>query len=242
MSENYYTEVLSEICRLVAEGNRVDAYHRVEEELRMPYIPVDTEKQLRELENEIISEFKLNENDQRNLNEDEIELYLKGNSLQQLKAVETLNSMNLRSQIPLIQSYLISNANTLARALLIDSCIEQEIGEELSIVQDGLEISFIPKYIERACESDGFNLALNYINSWFGNDDPSFVMMSTQVLIQEAYLKYPFVYEEDEGELLAYSIVDYVMKSMKNYQEWKDFVEQHLIDEEKLFKLRSDSV
>lgn len=113
---------------------------------------------------------------------------MKGDREHQLQAVDALHGMNLRSCLDLIRAYLETDPDPLASALLIDSLIDQQISEELTLNRDGLCYTFIPRYQEEAAESDGFLQARALIREWLENENPSLFNLCEQVLIREAYL------------------------------------------------------
>lgn len=81
---------------------------------------------------------------------EEIEESLKGDREHQLRAVDALHGMNLRSCLDLVRAYLETDPDPLASALLIDSLIDQQISEELTLNRDGIGYTFIPRYQEGA--------------------------------------------------------------------------------------------
>ena len=153
-----------------------------------------------------------------------------------------MHGMNLRSCLDLIRAYLETDPDPLASALLIDSLIDQQIGEELTLNRDGLCYTFIPRYQEGAAESDGFLQARALIREWLENENPSLFNLCEQVLIREAYLALPLGFEEAEGISLASSCVHLVYCSMQDEEGWHQFASQHQLENVNLFDLKSQFI
>lgn len=183
---NYYEELLSEINNKIQEGSEDEAIAMIQEELRMPYVPLETEEKLVTVLDNLIKTKKAEARSEIQLSEDELRAYLKGSELKQLKAVQCLCGMNLRGSLELVEDYLKQNPHPAAAALLIDACIEQEINEELTYIQDGTEITFIPRYREHPWESDGYKEAAAKLREWFENDNPSLLELVMQLVNQES--------------------------------------------------------
>lgn len=208
MIESYYDEILDEIemCCMRNENDR--ALRLIENELSMPYVPSDFEKRLKELKIEIKAE--LNGAMEKLPGMEEVEAGLKGDAASQLKAVEALSQLNCRHYIDWIQDYFDTHPHPSIQALLIETLIDQQISDEFRILFEGQEIVFIPRYAEKPQDTEGFLEAKRLLDHWFESNDPSFLKLCEQVLIQECYLILPLAYDEMEAESLALSIVESV--------------------------------
>ena len=180
MNKNYYDEVLDTLKELYEKKEYLKAQSIIEEELSMPYIPLDFEKELNNIAKDIKASVKSKD---IILDDEMLEEYLGGDDYRQILAINYLDSMNLRNYLPLINKYLIGNGNRECKCLLISSLIDQEINEEITVNKDGLEISFIPKYAEPIEMTDGYNSALNFIKEVFENENPAFFNMCKEVHI-----------------------------------------------------------
>ncbi|MGN1343659.1 MAG: DUF3196 family protein [Traorella sp.] len=210
---NYYSECLENIERLIQEGKKSKALQIINEELDMIYIPTDFEEKLKDLKKQIYSE-SLN----KQLTDEEIYDYLQRDEYFQLLAIKQLSLRNLRSYLDLIQEIFDTSESEYVKILLIICLVEQQITDEFKVNRNGLDICFIPSAISLPQDSDGVEKSLEYLRSWFLNEDPSFCSLCEQALMNEASLHLPFEIEEDESESLAYAIVLYVSKLM-NCQE-----------------------
>lgn len=233
--DNYYVEILKNIRKNIDDGNIDEAYLLTIEELKMPYIPVEVEKELHNFMLDIKG--LRSEKSSASMSIEQIENYLKGNDEQQLLAVNQLSLSNLRQNIELVESYLSSCDNKSAAVLLIDACIEQQIDETLIYHTSDIDYEFTPKYCVRPYDSEGFKKASVLISEWFESDDPSFFIMCMQLLIQCSFAYLPMSYEEDDAFCLALSVVKEVMGLMQYGNEWTSFINKMGFEHEKVMEI-----
>ena len=202
------------------EGKLMEAYALVNHELSMPYIPTEAEEELKSLEKEL----RLEMAQSRSFDLNKLDKWLlEGNDEQQLGAVNALCGMNLRNHLDLISEYFSKERYPNAVCLLIDALIEQDINEEVHILKDGLEIEFVPRYVERPFECDGFVEGNELLKEWFGNDNPSLYQLCAETLVHECYLFLPLTYESEDAYQLAYSIAATIMSAMEGeeaFERW----------------------
>lgn len=242
MSSGFYEELISELHRLIEDGDFQQAAWRIESELAMPYVPPEIETQLVQLRRQLRVQQGDAQPGRTALSPEQLESYLRLDREHQLKAVSELHETNLRSQLDLIRGYLESDPDPLASALLIDSLIEQQVSEELTLNRGGLSYTFIPRYQEGAGESDGFLACQKQLADWFENSDPSFLELCRQVAVREAYLQLPLGFDEEEGISLAASCVRMVYCGMQDETGWLDFCGRNHLDEVKLLELKSQYI
>ncbi len=229
--ESYYKEILHTIRTHISEQNYEKAFRLLEDELAMPYIPKQSEQELIELYNECRSELRAQKG-QRSYQEADLEALLYGDMDEALMAVELLKNSNLRQHLDLIAQYLNRECPVLIRALLIDAMMEQDIQVEMHTQINGMEVSFLPNYIEPVMQAEGAVLAANTLCEWFEHEDPNFLTMCMESLIQECYLHLPFNIALDEGLPLAIAIVHYVKKAQDDMAGFEQFVKQHHLEQE----------
>lgn len=223
--DSYYEDVLKKIKDLMNNGEYAEANKLLEEELAMPYIPSDVEGELIQCYNECRSELRART--QKAYSEDDIEAMLAGELDEQFLAIEQLKKSNIRNYVDTIQDFLSQkNIHTLARSLLIEAMMEQNITDEFTCEINGLEVCFSPCAIEPVMECDGVNEAVMYLREWFENDNPTFTMMCVETLVKEAYLRLPFTIEEGEGKAIAAAIAHYVFAAYEEYEAWQSFCEE----------------
>lgn len=210
--ENYYDEVIQEIKDEIQNKHYAEALVLLKKELSMPYIPKEAEDQFYAL----LHELKFQMSDQKNTYErniDDILDGLHGTSEQQLIACSQLIKRNLREYVEDIQNYLKDDPYTDAAALLVESISEQEIQDEFVWNKDGVEYTFYGDSITPCSKSSGFLQANRFLQQWL-DKNPDMYEMAKSLLIHEVFLFLPLSYEEDEGESLAFDIVENICQMM----------------------------
>lgn len=208
---DYYDELLLNVYKLLNENKTEDLRNLINNELKHAYVPRDIENKLRD----ILNDLGPSETIKKSFSDDEIFEYLKGSKEKQLIAVELLNKKNLREYIDICNEYL-SNENAFinAKVLLIDSLVNQEIGEEISFKNEGLEYNFIPKYVIPIIESDGFISGKKYLEDIYLKE-PSKLKMSMDLLYKDLMMSLPINLDDVEGIELSKKIVAYIEEAFK---------------------------
>lgn len=234
--DTYYKEFLNEIEQLIEKKDMQKAYTMLHEELSMPYIPKDYEEQMVIYYNQCRSELTLQQG-QRNHQEEDIEKLLQGSMVEQFAAVDILKKLNIRNYIQVIEDYFMKTPHPFVRSLLIEALMEQNITDEITLLDEGMEITFVPCYVEQPMECDGATTAIQYLKDWFENENPTFLMMCIESLVKELYLRLPFNVEEDEGELIALAIVKYVFHASDDIVGWNTFIIEKALAQKSSFEL-----
>ncbi len=224
--DNYYDEILAEIEEAAESGRYDEAMLMINKELRMPYVPPQTESRLNEMKRDL----KWKMADQRQMKEDSLSSLLaglKGDPKHQLISASKLTGRNLRDCIEEIRSYLAGNPVPEAAALLIEALGEQQVGEEFVYMKDGLEYTFWGDSVIPVAESEGFNAAAEYLSSWLLNKHPDIHEMCRTLLIHEAYVFLPLSYESEEAEELALDIVRQVSEMMDDGELYREVLEKN---------------
>lgn len=208
---NYYQEIIEKIKKLIEECNYDDAKKIIDDELSVPYVPKDIQDELENLSNIV----KSNTFSFKSLTDEDIEKYLFMDSEHQLLAVNELNKRNLRDYVELCNNYLCTDGFKNAKVLLIDSLINQEIGEEIKYLDSGLEYNYIPKYVIPIEMSSGFKKALELIDKEFMKE-PSMNILARDLLYKECLMALPINYEESEAPSLANNIIKYIYNAFNN--------------------------
>lgn len=218
---NYYDEVLEEIKDLMKKGNSTEAMAIVKRELNMPYVPLDTEAELKKLKKDL--QYQISERSGgTEVSLDVLLERLKGTPEEQLSAAASLSKRSLRECTGEIQVWLKSDPLEQAGALIVEAIAEQAIGEEYTWNRKGVEYTFFGDGLIPAAESKGFLEAQKLLEDWLSNDRPDLYEMTRTLLIQEVYLFLPLSYEEGEGESLALENLEQVSQMMddgESYQE-----------------------
>lgn len=234
MEKNYYEVLIAEITDNLQQSKLTEAKILLEAELAMPYIPLDIENKLLQLQDELrlLQALPIK---QQYFSEEELEMKLEGSNEEQLTAIEYLSQRNLRDYLELIRKFFKDSKQRIIENVLIDALIRQGLQEEFSLLRDGIEYSFIPALLELPGETAAFQQAYQLLLDWFESDNPSLLMMATELLLYQLYWVLPEAYEEDEAELLAASISVVLLEQLGDEQQKQEFLNSHNINEEKLF-------
>lgn len=200
---NYYEETLNKIEELINTNHKDEALEIINEELKQIYIPKDFNEKLISYYNDLKPKSK------KELNDDEIVEYLNNDNEHQLFAVSYLDKKNLRDYIDICNDYLCGKGFINAKVLLIDSLIRQEISEEIKMINEGIEYTFIPKYIWPIEISEGYESGIKYLNEHYLKE-PSKLEIAKSLLFKEAMLILPLNLENSEGIIKAKNIIKYV--------------------------------
>ncbi len=201
---NYYDETLEKIEKLLKEEKEDEALIIIDDELRQAYIPKDFEEKLLEYKNRFHKSV-----DKKTLSDDEIVEYLNDSKEKQLIGVSLLDKKNLREYVDICNDYLSGDGFINAKVLLIDSLIRQEIGDDITFNNNGLEFNFIPKYQLPIEETDGYLSGNKYLERYYLKD-PSKLKMAKSLLYKELMLNLPINLEGSEGEIIAKDICEYI--------------------------------
>lgn len=217
----YYDELLLSIESLINKQDFENAKKLIDDELKMPYVPMDIENKLYEFRKLCLSDKSLNHNFDLNL----LEEYLKGTKEQALIAINQLSKLNIRNYLDIIITFLNENEDDALKGILIDITIEQHINESITINKDGLIYEFIPSALDRPFESPCFQKALSILNELLMSY-PSLLKMAQQLLIEKFFIALPLSYEVEESRELSLSIIQQVCILMDDLNIYNDIVKK----------------
>jgi Protein of unknown function (DUF3196) len=221
MKDTYYQSLIQELRQLMDQESFVEANQRIDEELRMPYVPKETLKQLEDMKLELkalLPSVKLSPE----ADEAVLESYLQGSESVQLKLLDSLSQLNARKYLGLIQKALDQFKDPLMKALLIRILIEQGLPDTFSVEMEGIQYRFIPGSLVLPEESDGFQRALSLLNEWC-EKEPSLLELSVASLSLKTLMTLPASFDEDEGDRLAYESLKEVYVSLYSLEEFEAF-------------------
>ena len=229
---DYYSQFWLKIDELLKEEKTEEVLRLVNEELSMPYIPSADEEKLLQLAKSLKKEqFK------RTLSLQECVMTIKKNNLESLAALDQLRKSNLRLLGSQIQEMFDADLHPLIGSLLIQLCIEQQLTETFVWTKNGQRMEFIPMYLPLPWESDGYVAAMHQLREWLENDNPSLLKMCVDVLDGEATLALPMSFSEEEGLILAGSVLKFVYMALNDVNEWRKAVIEFKIEEPQLFEI-----
>ena len=205
---DYYTEILNDLEKLLADGQYDDALFMIRSELRMPYVPPDFKEKLEEMEKRIP---RSDEHTVKVPDEDKIRELLKGDAESQMYAVYSLTNQNLRKHKVLIDDVFSSDILPQAKDILIYALIEQEISEEFTLNKNGLEYRFVPRYCLLPEESDGYQEAVKQLKEIYLHE-PSLYQFAIDLLQEKCFSHLPLGYEAEESGQLVEAITGELAK------------------------------
>ncbi|MGL5541366.1 MAG: DUF3196 family protein [Erysipelotrichaceae bacterium] len=227
--DSYYEEILKELEALMRKQEYQEVYEILQDEFKMPYIPKESEDRLIALYHEVRGHLQ-KEPSEKVLDEEQLETMLFGSLEQALQVVTYLKERNIRKYGALIQSYFEKEPHYLIRALLIEALIDQNVQDTFRLQMDGMDIDFIPMYVEMPMEADGALACVQMLREFFENEDPSFLAMCIDTLIKELYFRLPMNLEEDEATPMALAVVEYVFQAHEDLDAFQDFIKKKNLD------------
>ena len=187
---SYYDTILKRVESEMEKGDFAEAMKLLEEELSMPYIPKEDEERIITKYNLCRSELRAQEKPRRSAVEDIGDL-LRGSIDEQFQAVEQLRKSNIRNYADEVREALHAVRSDWVKAFLIEALIEQSVSEEFTVEHEGLDYRFVPCALTLPSQSDGVHQAVEQLREWFEHEDPSFLALCVETLMQEAYLRLP---------------------------------------------------
>lgn len=232
---NYYDELISSVESLIENKKYQEALTSIQEELKMPYVPKEVLIKFEAYE--ILCQQALKKDKpMKQVSFNELVEGLFEDDFSAMNSIIQLGQMNLRGYLQEIQSLFDRLTNPVLIGLIILQLSEQKIDYEFRIIKNGLEIKFYPVYIENPSNSDGFIIASKLFSDEFFKE-PQLQNLLEELLLQETLSYLPLSYCEEEGKLLAYSIIKKAFLLSNRAQEWYDYTVRNSIDNNKLIGL-----
>jgi hypothetical protein len=217
METKYYQDLLTNINVAIDDGKYDYALELINEEFKMPYIPIEIEEQLKSLINDI----KYYLNNVKSMSEEEILNGLKSEKNIQIKAIDNLCKLNLREYYYEIQLFFNSKPDFLIQALLIDSLISQEINHEFMVLIDDKECNINFSNQIQGVKTESFEKIDNLLKEFFIDNEPSTYQLCLQLLIQECFIRTPFNIKledcDDFANKIAVTVIEMLGQNIINY-------------------------
>lgn len=223
--ENYYETLIKELECNIANKEYKQAYTKLEEELSLPYVPKEYEERLVAMYTQCYHE--LNQDVmQKKYSEEDIASLLKGTLEEAFSAVTLLKESNIRRHLDEINEYLSKNPHYLIRSLLVEALYEQDIHEEINLDYEGMDVTFIPSYVEMPQQQESLIEAVKMVHEFYENENPTFLTQCVECMMKEAYFRLPFPLGEDEVKPFVYAILEYVYRAYGQLEEFKVFIHE----------------
>lgn len=233
--ENYYTDLIKNLNQAIEDNDFDKALSMLDEEFKMPYIPMDIEKELLEIKKSIPVQDKPRQS--RIYDEDEIINLLAGNPEQNMIALDQLKDANIRKYLPVLQEYLLLDNPRILKSIAITLLMDQQIRDEVTMEDQGNTYTFIPAAIWPPEESEGFEKAWELLKEILEKENPSSANIAFEVLLKECYLKLPEAYDEDEAEMLAFGVLKAVLEGLGNTEDWERYIKEYNINPDRIMNI-----
>lgn len=233
---NYYQELIERIARHIEEGSYEAASALIEEELKLPYVPMDTYDRLIGFREQIRG-YLSREPQARFLSSREVLDGLKQGGEKAYRVIMFLNKVNIREYLDEIQEYLLSDdTDRMIVSVLFDLCHKQEVNTMLQYCDNGTWIKVRPAQLQDVSDNEIFRKSMELLSARFENENPSFAELCRQVLAEYAYLKYPKQLDKSAEELVS-EAVRYVFEAYGDKAGWQRYCRQYGIDEKAIGEL-----
>ncbi len=210
MVKNYYESVIAKIRDLIDTQEYLTAMELLTAELNQVYLPEDYENEFHNLYNETQS-YILDEDDDferpKIINESELRKLLNGSREQQFAALNSLDGLNLRNYLDLIQEYFLSDNLAQLKGRLLDLCVVQNMDIEFEFNGSEGVIKVNPSQLESVDEMEFITLAFDYFNNHLYKN-PSLIQICQIALVEKVYSIYPKVFLVDNLEAISKSIIE----------------------------------
>jgi hypothetical protein len=236
MDENYYLRIIQEIRDDLKNGRVDSAQEKLDEELRMPYIPKMYRDDLEKIDRDAASLRKESAKPSRIEDPDEL-LAMLETEAGQFAMVASLGALNLRNYDEVLKRAFATIKDRGLLAVLVEICARQQLHTEYTFSDEGTTFTFIPAALELPEDSEGVDMCLNQAAEWLENDNPSMLMLAHESILRLALLRLPQGIDADEAVPLTLAVVKNLFLSLANVQEWREFCEKNTINEERIEEL-----
>lgn len=206
---NYYESRLQEIRHAINEGNDRDALTLLDEELSMPYVPqpyFDVYTSLRDT-------LRIDKAPQSKYFEsiEDISDALKGSDALKLKAVMSLERMNLRNDLEVIENMLVDITidDWMKRQILL-LLMDQDINKTITITLSGQSHTLNPIHLINPIATKEYNDAYAYLVESLESNNPSLLMLCVAELDEMVMSTFPFQLEQISGEEILKRVNSYL--------------------------------
>lgn len=206
---NYYDACIADIERHIKDGKYEDAKYLLRQELSMPYIPQDVQTKLEELSQIVMVENRSGTNYYDDIYE--IENALHGNQQNQIKALLSLERLNIHPNFELLKEWLVSDSfEKWVKQQLLVIMMSQNITEEVTVMMDGETYCLVPSKIESPLEQEAYCECLNELKQVFESENPSMLILCQEVLEAIVWDQFPNQVNNVDANEIIKSVNDYL--------------------------------
>ena len=232
---SFYQRLFDNIHALLVAGKTALAADLIEQELAIPYVPMEVETQLQDLLIQCKGEIEVVSVDYGA----KLDTLISGNIASKEKAVSVLKGLNLRNHHDHVQD-LLNDLSLLDefKGELILELIRQRVDDDYTMIKDGLTIEFNPSLLTNDFDDPTISKTRQLFQDWLSNGLILTEDFANQLLDQEILETLPFDFEHVDPKSLAAAIVRLVYLSMKDEAGWDAFAKNHQLDDLKSYPLR----
>ncbi|WP_031542956.1 DUF3196 family protein [Mesoplasma photuris] len=192
---NYYDEIILEIKNLIETKDYQQAMEIIDLELKIPYVPADSELELLKLKREIldIQVDTYKNSGAKAFSIEEIQAMLKNfkDPIEQMIAIQNLSTINIRNIILDVEKFLIDENNSPeSKTFMLMNLNAQELDKEFKVIKHK-EFLINPINIDMEKIENTMQEVKNLLSNTLGQDNPSFFEMCNEVLFTYFLITYP---------------------------------------------------
>lgn len=226
---SYYNELEQEIQTLMVHHHYELALSKIEDELKMPYVPMKLEEKLLSWQAEC--QQALNIPQKGSLDFELIKQFLMDDDAQlHQAALSQLANVNLRNALEDLKDILDNQTDPLVISMILLHLIDQEIDATFQFTKNGLKYEINPRQIEHPVNSDGYKEAYQLLNE-LTFKEPSLTNLCHQLLVHEVIMALPLIYEQEESNLLALAIYKQGLFLLNRESEWYNYKVENKLEE-----------
>lgn len=205
---NYYKEIIQEIEQHIALNEQEQALEKLYVELSMPYIPQEHQAVFESL----LHKIKQSQNKAVPLFTDieSIKEALFSNELQVVKALQSLENMNLRSIEYDLLELLKSDLDDIIKRMILLQMLEQQMHLELQIKLKGEYLTLCTQDLLSPFESEHYQKVYQELVENYESVDPSYLNLALEVLNIEMMESFPFIDTSIDRERIITKLNDYL--------------------------------
>lgn len=204
MEDNYYLQIIKEIKLDIEHKKYESSILKIEEELKMPYIPNDIELELKNIYKDLMflikSESNLDESSKWNI--EKISLCLKNvkDINCQIFAIEALKNFNARKiEDDITDFFLNKNINNESKTMLLFVLAEQEYDKDFNVFKYNKKIVINPKKIDLGYFKNLLLQIYKILDDYIYNENPSLFNIAKTCAESYFYNVFPDVLSNKEG-------------------------------------------
>ncbi len=244
--ETYYDVVAIYLTILRDLQEYEEAIDMVIKELSMPYIPYQYESLFNEAYDQLLlDKQEANQYEQRFVSvfsEEELEQVLLKNSREDAlyMAIDQMEGMNIRYLLSSIRTFLLDEKKpNLAKSMLIEILVDQEVDEEMTVIKGGRRIEFNPIYLSKVNDTEQILEIANLLSDHIEDDNPSLYELTLEFLCMYMYDLYPR-YVEENPNVVAAAIHYYIATLQYLDEDIEDICFDYFVEEQDLLEKIED--